>query len=67
MAAIDDLQTREVALTAEISAGPTKPSYTVAGRTVDWPAYRRWLYEELEANLKCQQLVQPFEIRTIAL
>ena len=64
---LTDLQTRQSALTAEIAAGPTKPTYSVNGQQVSWIEYRRWLYDELTENLKAQQMLQPFELRTIAL
>lgn len=33
---------------AEIAAGALKPSYSINGQSVDWPAYRRSLLEEVK-------------------
>lgn len=65
--AVEQLQTRKTALLAEIATGESKPSYSINGQTVDWPAYRRWLFDELRLVNQSLQMEQPFEIRTVAM
>lgn len=61
----ENITTAIDAIYAEIAAGPLKPSYSIDGQTVDWPAYRESLLrqaKELEAR---SQAADPFEYETL--
>lgn len=42
------LETALDRVVTELAEGPIKPSYNINGQSVDWPAYRQHLLEELE-------------------
>jgi hypothetical protein len=44
---LENLLTRRSAILAELAAGPSKPSYTIDGQSVDWNGYRSSLLNEL--------------------
>lgn len=63
----EQLATRKALLLEEIATGGGKPSYTLGAKTVDWTAYRKWLYEELQLIREAELRLQgPYIVRTQA-
>lgn len=62
---IENLQTRRSAITAELAAGNSKPSYSIGGQSVSWTEYRLSLYEEMDKiNNLIRQLGGPWMVRS---
>ena len=62
---LENLTSRRSAILAELAAGPSRPSYTIDGQSVDWNGYRSSLLSELTMlNEQIAAAEGPWEIET---